>query len=130
MTALQALSLYAGLNTLLILVLSMNVVINRRRAKVSLGDGGDPALTTACRAHGNAIEYAIPGLVGLTVLALLDSSVLIIHGLGLALTLGRFLHAYGLITKQGTSMGRVTGISLNWLGLLATGGLLLWSAFT
>jgi uncharacterized membrane protein YecN with MAPEG domain len=128
MTALQALSLYAGLNILLILALSMNVVSNRRRAKISLGAGGDPALETACRAHGNAIEYALPGLAGLIVLTMMSTDVLVIHGLGIMLTLGRLLHAFGLLTKQGTSMGRVLGISLNWLGLLATGGLLVWSA--
>lgn len=125
MSALQAVSLYAGLNLLLIFFLSVVVVMNRRRAKVSLGSGGDKGLEQASRAHANCIEYALPGLAGLTLLALQDASMLGLHALGMGLTLGRFLHAYGLLTKSGASLGRQIGILLNWMVLVFMSGWLL-----
>lgn len=130
MTALNAAALYAGLNLLIIFGLAVNVSLNRRRAKVSLGTGDDAGLEKACRAHGNAVEWAVPGLIGLVLLALLDTTVLYLHALGLALTLGRGLHAYGILTATGPNIGRMTGTLLNWLAILGTGLLLVGTAIS
>ena len=42
-----------------------------------------------------------------------------LHGLGIALTLGRLLHAWGLSTNPGTSFARSAGIALTWAVLAA-----------
>jgi uncharacterized membrane protein YecN with MAPEG domain len=42
-----------------------------------------------------------------------------LHLMGIALTLGRILHAWGLSTSPGESFGRAAGTTLTWLTLLA-----------
>jgi uncharacterized protein len=130
MTAMQAIALYAGLNLALLIFLALNVSMNRRRAKVSLGVGTDSGLEQACRAHGNAVENVPIALLGMTILAMLGTGTLVLHGLGIALTLGRGLHAYGLLSERGPSFGRLTGILLTWLVMLATTLLLLAKALS
>ena len=130
MTAMQAVALYTGLNILLLIVLAVNVSLNRRRSKISLGIGTDPGLEQACRAHGNATESIPAALIGLALLGLLGTGTLVIHALGIALTLGRGLHAYGLLTEPGRSFGRLIGTALSWLVLLASALLLLAKAIS
>ena len=48
----------AGLLGLLAAVLTINVGIMRGRKKINLGDGGDPEMIAAIRAHANLIEFA------------------------------------------------------------------------
>ena len=48
----------AGLLGLLVVVLTVNVGIIRGRKKINLGDGGDPEMIAAIRAHANLIEFA------------------------------------------------------------------------
>ena len=48
----------AGLLGLLVVVLAVNVGIMRGRKKINLGDGGDPEMIAAIRAHANLIEFA------------------------------------------------------------------------
>lgn len=130
MSALEGVALYAALNLLLVILLAYNVTRHRQRAKVSIGTGEDAGLEQACRVHGNAVEYIPVGLIALALLALLDTSPMIIHVLGFALTLGRGLHAYGLLSKAGVSMGRFIGTLLTWLMILASAGLLIFAAIT
>lgn len=53
-------SLYAAaLLSLLLIGLSLNVSRLRFRHRVSFGDGGNPALTAAIRAHGNSLEQSL-----------------------------------------------------------------------
>lgn len=130
MTALQAVALYAGLNIILFIVLAANVSRHRRRARVSLGIGTDKPLEAACRAHGNASEHMALGLLGITILGFMGASVLLIHALGLAFTLGRFAHAWGLLTREGPSPGRIIGMLLTWVSMLVAAFALLWMAVT
>lgn len=119
-------SIYAGLNLIILIVVAFLVVRLRQRHKISLGDGGNEALTRAIRAHGNAAEYIPAGLVGLTLLALSDSAVLpfwYIHAAGLSLTAGRILHPVGI--HAGVLMWRALGMQLTLLAyVLMAGGLL------
>ena len=48
----------AGLLGLLVVVLTLNVGLLRGRKKINLGDGGDPEMIAAIRAHANLIEFA------------------------------------------------------------------------
>ena len=47
----------AGLLGLLAVSLTVSVGRLRMQKKIYLGDGGDPAMLAAIRAHGNFLEY-------------------------------------------------------------------------
>ena len=130
MTALQAVARYAGLNTLLLLGLALNVSRIRRREKISLGTGSHTLLERAVRAHANGIENVALGQVCLWLLATLGLEPIWVHVLGFALTFGRVFYSYGLLTKPGPSFGRITGTGLTWAMLLASALLLIARAFT
>lgn len=118
LTHMQVFALYAALNALIILILSLLVTRARRRLKVQLGDGSNPDLLRAQRAHGNAVEYVPLVLILLLTLASLKASLIVIHVIGALLTFGRILHAIGLSRSSGVSIGRAAGILLTWIALL------------
>lgn len=112
-------ALYAGLNGLILLVLAVRVALMRGKAKVGVGTGGNADLERKTRVHGNAVEN-IPIILILMGLAEANgASIYWIHGLGVALTLGRLFHAWGLTKSPGESVGRAVGMSLTWLALAA-----------
>lgn len=109
---------YAGLNALIAMALALNVVRMRQKTKTNLGTGGRPDMEQAVRAHGNFIEYVPLILLLLLLLALGGVPPLWLHGLGIALTLGRLLHGWGLLSDPGESLGRAAGITLTWLTMI------------
>ena len=114
----HAAALWAGLHLLLLLVLSIQVVQQRRKHKVLLGDDGIPDLVQAIRALGNATEYVPPALAGLAILAVAQASPLVIHIAGFALLVGRTLHAVGLSRSGGASFPRTIGMIMTWVAYL------------
>lgn len=129
MTGHEIAGLYVGVLLIMMIALAFNVSLNRQRAKVSLGIGSDPGLEQACRAHANFVENAVPGMIGLVMLALVGSEDFVLHGFGVALVLSRVLHAQGLLAVPGRSFGRLVGTLLSWLSLVGMGGVLIYSAF-
>ncbi|MBX3477228.1 MAG: MAPEG family protein [Brevundimonas sp.] len=117
--ALHAAGLWTGLLIVLLVVLSALVVTRRRRRLVAFGDGGHADLTAASRAFGNASEYAPVGIAGLILLALLGAPVVTVHAVGATLFLGRIVHALGLLFQKGPSLGRILGMVLTYLALIA-----------
>ena len=113
-------ALYAGLNGLLALFLAIRVSMARAKKKIDLGDGGDQQLLQKIRVHGNNAEYLALILVLLALIEALGAPVLALHVLGIALTLGRVLHAQGLASKTGPSFGRIVGQTATWLVLACT----------
>lgn len=109
--------LYGGLIALLLLVLAARVVLLRRRLNVGLGDGGQKELQRAIRAHGNLVEWAVPGILLLLVAELNRGPASLLHLCGLAILVGRLLHAFGLSRSSGQSFGRFTGSALSWSAL-------------
>ena len=77
--------LYAGLCGLLFIWLSWKVIVERRRSKVGLGDGGDPDLQRAIRVHANFIEYTPLALVLLALAEMSGAADPAVHGFGIAL---------------------------------------------
>ncbi len=116
--AIAALMLWSGLLGLLYLVLAGWVVRHRYRAKVGIGDGGDPALARAVRVHGNFAEYVPLTLVLLLLLATAGWGSLYIHVLAGVLSASRLAHALGLAGSDGPSIGRGAGMLGTW-GVLA-----------
>lgn len=124
----HAAALWAGLNIILLLALSLLVVRQRQRHKVALGDEGVPELAQAIRAFGNATEYVPAALIGIVVLALVQAPPLAIHVAGLTLFVGRVVHAIGLSTSGGTSFPRAIGMVLTWVAYVFLGAALLFYA--
>lgn len=123
MQLLEAAAIYAGVNILILLVLSVLVVGGRRKHKIRLGDAGNEDFLRAQRAHANAAEYIPAGIAGLVTLALFDpaTSPMFLHACGLSLTAGRISHAIGLHTGV-LNAGRLLGMALTWLSFLLIGG--------
>ena len=96
----------AGLLGVLAAVLTLQVGRMRGRKKIFLGDGGDPQMAAAIRAHGNLLELAPLALLLLFMM----------HGpmghrladiLAIVLVVARFLHAGGMLGF--VPYGRPTG---------------------
>ncbi|MDX2167953.1 MAG: MAPEG family protein [Deltaproteobacteria bacterium] len=121
-------ALYAALNALIMVTLALLVVRHRGRAKAGIGDGGDPGLALAIRAHGNNTEYVPYALVLLLLVELGAWPAWLVHVLGIMLTVGRVAHGYGLSQSKGTSPGRAIGMLGTWLAILIAAGLCLWRA--
>lgn len=111
--------LYAGLCTLLVLVLAFRVVLVRRRAKVGIGDGGDSELARRIRVHANAVENLPLALLLLGGIELGGMPDPVIHASGIILLVARIGHAWGLSRSSGTSIGRFFGTLATWLIMAA-----------
>lgn len=123
----RAAALWAGLNLVVLLVLSGLVVRERRRHGVVIGDAGVPELLRAQRAFGNAVEYVAPGLGALAVLAVAGAPAAAVHAIGGCLFAGRVIHGAALSVNAGPSPGRTVGMALTWTALIvATAALLVY----
>lgn len=111
--------LYAGLCTILVVLLALRVVQWRFRHKIGLGHGGDPQLQMRVRAHANAIENMPLALLLLGGMELNGYPGSLIHGFGATLFVSRCAHAWGLSHRSGTSRGRFLGSLFTWLLMLA-----------
>jgi len=126
--AAHAAALWIGLHLILLLVLSVLVVRQRRRHGVELGDAEIPELTQAIRAFGNATEYVPGGLVALIALAVAGAQPLLVHGVGVVLFVGRLIHAVSLSRSGAASPARSAGVLLTWIAYLVAGVALLFYA--
>ena len=118
-------SVYAALLGLLFILLSFKVSKHRLAGHVSLGDGGNPELALAIRAHANFAEYVPLGLILLGLVEAQGGSVLATHALGGGLLLGRVLHAWGMAQPRAVSNARKIGIVFTWLVIVIASVLLL-----
>ena len=102
--------------------LSVNAMLTRRAAKVSVGTGGNTILERAVRAQGNAAEY-IPLMVVLVLLMELQGMISwVVMVLAMVFVMGRASHAYGLLVaepKRKDFGWRVRGMAMTW-GSLGT----------
>ena len=118
----QILALYSGILGFLLIYLSYDVISNRRKFKVGIGDGDNKDLARAIRVQGNFTEY-VP--IALILLAVFESNYghpWVAHAAGITLVIARLLHAYGLGKTVGTSFGRLFGILLTWIVIIALAG--------
>lgn len=122
--ALAAVSLYVGLNLVILTWLTVKTGLIRRNEMVSIGDGGSQPLIRVMRGHANAMEAIPPTLIAMLVIALLGASTLTIHVLGLLLTTGRFLHALHFTAADAPAWQRAGGFLLS---TLAFAGAALWA---
>ncbi len=129
MTSITITPLYAALLALLYFALAFNVVRQRKRHQVGLGDAGKADLLKAVRIHGNFAEY-VPLLLVLMLLAeLTHAPGWILHVMGGLLLLGRVAHAQGLYQSAGVSTGRMIGMLATFATLFTGVALCLIAAF-
>jgi hypothetical protein len=120
---LSASFLYTALLGLLLIALSVNVVLARRRYRVRLGVGTEEGMQQAVRVQANFAEY-VPFAVILLILAeLTDLPEPAVHVAGILLLTSRVLHAWGLSHSPGRTFGRFYGTAGTWLVII---GLSLW----
>ena len=110
-------ALFAGINGLFALFLSIRVVATRVKKEIEFGDGGDTAMLQTIRVQGNNAEYTALTLVIIALIEMLGAPVWALYTLGGGLTVGRLLHAQGLSSTTGPSFGRVAGQILTFLAL-------------
>ncbi|WP_019030079.1 MAPEG family protein [Colwellia piezophila] len=92
-------SVLIAMNSLLILILAMNVSRLRIKYKISLGDGGNKRLMAAIRTHCNGVEQLPIFAMVILVLTLLGASTSILSILVIGFTLARLCHAYGMLYR-------------------------------
>jgi uncharacterized membrane protein YecN with MAPEG domain len=128
--SIQIVGVYVGINLLINLFLAYRVSASRVKNNVLSGTDGCEPLYNASRAHVLNVEYLPIGLIGIVVLHLLSASIYVIHVVGLALTIGRILHAIGLSTNaRAVSKPRIIGSLLTWISQLIAGVGCLYYAF-
>jgi len=114
---LSATPIYAGILGLVYLFLSFRVVSRRKSLQLALGDGGDAELLRRQRVHGNFAEYVPLVLILILMCELQGAPLLLVHALGLAFTIGRVSHAYGVSQPKEPLVFRMSGMILTFATL-------------
>lgn len=118
-------AIYAGLLALLFVLLSVRVISLRRAGRVGLGDGGDALLARRIRVHGNFAEFVPLGLILIGLSESLGVAPMLVHGLGLALLVGRVSHAWGVSQPNEVLVFRSVGMVLTFAVLVVGAGVCL-----
>lgn len=128
MEQLQLTTLYTAILALIFSVLTLVVVIQRRKNDIPYGDGGNTVLRGAIRAHGNFAEYVPLSIVLLGLLEINGTSDIVINGMFLTLIAARISHAiamFALLKSRLYFVTRVFGAFTTWLIILSSAVLLL-----
>lgn len=114
-------ALYAGLLAILYLIISARVITHRRKAQVEIGHGEDRELLRRMRVHSNNAEYIPIAVLLMALSESLAAPPLLLHATGIALLLGRAVHAYALSQSPHILNLRVAGmvLTLTTIGILA-----------
>lgn len=119
---------YASVLGLVFLLMSINVVRHRVRAKVNIGYGEDMDLAGVLRAHANFAEYVPIILIILALLETAGGDDLMLRLLGGGLVVARLLHVWGLSSSTDVTPGRFIGTLITWAVLLVASGMGLYIA--
>jgi uncharacterized protein len=120
---------YTALFGLLAAALTVNVIVNRTRLAVDIGDGGVRQMTQAIRAHGNFAEHVPLALLLIAATELLGYRAAIVYALGGALLAARLLSAWGLNRTVTVSKSRQIGAGLTIVVTVVASALILYAAF-
>ena len=93
-------------------LLTVNVIVNRVRAKVDIGDGGVAALAQAIRAQGDFAEHTPLALLLIGLVEAFGYRSAVVNGLAAVLLLARLLSAWGLNSSLKQTFGRQSGAGL------------------
>ncbi|MDJ0652685.1 MAG: MAPEG family protein [Xanthomonadales bacterium] len=121
---------YAACLALIFIALSVRTLSLRKSLGIAIGDRGDNAMLRAMRVHANFAEYTPLSLLLLFMLEQQSASPLLLHALGAALLVGRFVHAVGVSSPREDLRLRVTGMALTFTALGGAALALLYHSFT
>jgi len=123
-------SIIASALTMIFVKLSFAVIGLRRKNKVGLGSGGHEDLERAIRAQGNFAEYVPFGIILIACLELNGAPWWLVALPGIALILGRLIHAKGINTPPPDFSKRVLGMKFTFSTLITLVVLnLLWALY-
>ena len=125
--ALPVTILYGGLLGAMVFPMTIFVGLRRFKTHTSLGDGGDETLIRRMRAHGNFVETVPMALILMMLVELSGGSADLVHGLGIALVVGRVLHYFTLILKP-MAPTRALGMFLTMGSIIVSSAWLLMAA--
>ncbi|MBL8906712.1 MAG: MAPEG family protein [Rhizobiales bacterium] len=109
---------YAALLALFFVFLSIRVVLQRREAKVALGDGGNRPLLRRLRVHGNFAEYVPLALILMLLAELQQAPGWLVNATGILLVAGRVLHAAAVSREPEPLPLRATGMALTMSAII------------
>ena len=112
-------SLVASIAAIIFVHLSFNVIKLRRKNHVRMGNGGVEELERAIRAHANFAEYVPIGLILLACLEANEASWWLVLLPGIALIIGRIIHAIGVQEPPPHINKRVLGMKITFLTLIS-----------
>ena len=121
--------IYVALSAFVLYKISINVISERRKNKISFGDDGNRTLMRRIRAQGNFIEYTpifLISLIGIEWIGYdknISYYLIYIHSLGMIFILGRIFHAISLYQKK-ISFRRI-GMRITFYSLIANGLILI-----
>jgi uncharacterized membrane protein YecN with MAPEG domain len=119
--------LYAGILGLVLVALSAQVVLARRRYRVSLGAGTEEGMQQAVRVQANFSEYVPFGVLLLVLAEIQGLPDAALHGAGIVLVASRVAHAVALSQRPGYSFGRMIGTAGTWVVITGLSLWLLWA---
>jgi len=118
MNTIQVTSIYAALLGLMFVAITLRIVSQRYKLKISLGEGDNKDFQKLIRGHGNFVETVPIALLLLLLLELKGASVIVLHILGIALLAGRIMHYLKITGLVKPHIFRVLGMVLT-LGTIA-----------
>jgi uncharacterized membrane protein YecN with MAPEG domain len=109
-----------GAAAIILVWLGLRVSMLRRPLKISIGDGGNPALARRIRAHANFAENMPIVLILLATIELATGGSLWLWGAAILFVIARIAHVFGM-DRDGKSLLRMLGMSLSWIVIIALG---------
>ena len=122
---------YLAVLALLYTALAIQVARLRQRDRASFGDNGSLQLRSAIRAHANFVEYVPIITLMVAMLEMSGLAAMWVHLLMGALLVSRLLHPLGMYAAHNTlqfRIGRVCGITITFVLLIACAVMILWRA--
>lgn len=117
-------SVWIAVFAIALFLLSFPIALHRKRARTSLGDGGDAALQRRIRAQGNFTEYVPMALLVIGAVEAAGYDSMWVWSLGGLMAAGRLLHAWGILGDR--LPPRALGMMATFLVLVAGAGLIVW----
>ena len=107
----------AGAAAIVNMWLAIRIVVIRTKAKVLIGDAGNPLLAARMRAQLNFAEYTPLVLILMGLIEFARGTSTWLWAAGIIYILGRIVHPFGL-DKQTASPLRAAGILTTWIVLI------------
>ncbi|HAZ94558.1 MAG TPA: glutathione S-transferase [Porticoccaceae bacterium] len=109
--------IYIAILGLLFIPFTLRAGLYRVKSKILIGTGDDPEMLRRIRGQGNFVETVPIALLLIIAMELVGAKDMWLHGLGIALVLGRICH-YVAITEIGPSVCRPIGMLSTLLTIL------------